>query len=130
MESEALLAQARRAAEFSYSPYSKFRVGAVVVASDGTVYTGANVENAAYSSTLCAEAVAIGHAAASGVRKIDIVAVACLDGNGCYPCGHCRQKMREFGVETVIVEDPAGGARIHRFEELLPYGFGPEHLSR
>jgi cytidine deaminase len=86
------------------------------------------VENAAYSSTLCAEAVAIGHAAASGMRKIDTVAVACLDGNGCYPCGHCRQKMREFGVESVIVEDPDGGVRMHPLEELLPHGFGPEHL--
>jgi cytidine deaminase len=129
MEPEALLQEARKAAEQSYSPYSHFRVGAVVVASDGTRYIGANVENAAYSSTLCAEAVAIGHAVASGARKLDTVAVVCLDGEGCYPCGHCRQKMREFGVETVIVQDPEGGVRIDQFDELLPFGFGPEHLN-
>ena len=71
-----LIAEARAAAEKAYAPFSSYRVGAVVVADDGTRYTGANVENSAYGSAICAEATAIAHAVASGVRKIDTVAVA------------------------------------------------------
>jgi cytidine deaminase len=118
-----LLDQARHAALASYSPYSKFRVGAVVVADEGSVYTGANVENAAYGSSVCAEATAITTAVAAGVRKIDTVAVACLDGDDCHPCGNCLQLMREFEVERVIT--PNGE---YTLEELLPHPFGPESL--
>jgi len=126
----ALIAAARLAAAGSYSPYSNFRVGAVVVAEDGTQFTGANVENAAFGSTICAEAVAIGHAVASGARKLDTVATACLDGDDCHPCGNCRQIMREFGVERVLVEGPDGEVIEHTLEELMPNSFGPESLGR
>jgi cytidine deaminase len=128
MTDEHLLELAAAAAERAYAPYSNFRVGTVVVAADGSVYTGANVENAAYPSTLCAEATAIAHAVSSGVRKIDTVAVVCLDGPGCRPCGQCRQRMREFGVDRVVVEGGDGSPVAYAFEELLPDGFGPEHL--
>lgn len=118
---------ARAAAEMSYSPYSKFRVGAVVVGSDGETFTGANIENAAYPSSSCAEATAINTAVAQGVRKIDVVAVACIDAkdvDGAYPCGRCRQIMSEFGVETVIVTAGDGSeVREHTLDELLPYQF-------
>lgn len=118
---------ARRAAEGSYSPYSGFRVGAVVVDSEGRWHTGANVENAAYGSAICAEATAIAGAVASGVRKIDTVAVACIDAtdvDGSYPCGNCRQLMNEFGVEQVIVTAGEGSEiRRHTLAELHPHGF-------
>ena len=123
-----LLARARAAAENAYAPYSRFRVGAVAVAADGTEYIGANVENAAYPSTLCAEAVAVASAIASGARQITTVAVACLDGTTCFPCGQCRQRMAEFGVERVIVTGPDGEPEVHALADLLPASFGHEHL--
>jgi cytidine deaminase len=123
-----LIAEALDAAARAYVPYSRFRVGAVVVCADGTRVAGSNVENAAYPATLCAETNAIGTAAAAGHRTLDAVAVASLDGVDTYPCGNCRQVMREFGVEHVIVRDADGGVRIHELGELLPHSFGPEHL--
>jgi cytidine deaminase len=122
-----LVAAARAAAENSYSPYSGFRVGAVVIADDGRLYTGANVENAAYPSSNCGEATAIHTAVADGVRKIDTLAVACIDAanvQGAYPCGRCRQIMAEFGVDNVIVTGGEGSEiREHTLDELLPNRF-------
>jgi cytidine deaminase len=122
-----LVAAARAAAENSYSPYSSFRVGAVVVGDKGEVFTGANVENAAYPSSNCGEATAINTAVAAGVRKIDTLAVACIDAadvSGAYPCGRCRQIMSEFGVEKIIVAGGEGSEiREHTLDELLPHRF-------
>jgi cytidine deaminase len=121
-----LVESAREAALNAYAPYSNFRVGAAVVADDGTVYTGANVENAAYGSAICAEGSAISHAASSGVRKLPTAAVACVDATSvddAYPCGNCRQLMNEFGVEKVIVTASAGDVREHSLDDLLPHGF-------
>ena len=126
MRSSELAESARKAAERAYAPYSGFRVGAVVVADDGSQYTGSNVENAAYGAAICAEGAAISHAIASGVRKIRVVAVACVDADsvdGAYPCGNCRQLMNEFGTDQVIVTAGSGEVREHTLEELLPYGF-------
>lgn len=127
MNREELVAAARTAAQNAYSPYSHFRVGAVVVSSDGQTFTGANIENAAYPSSNCAEATAIHTAVAAGVRKIDTLAVACIDASevqGSYPCGRCRQIMAEFGVETVIVAAGQGSeTRVHTLDELLPFRF-------
>ena len=110
MNREELVAAARTAAQNAYSPYSHFRVGAVVVSSDGQTFTGANIENAAYPSCNCAEATAIHTAVAAGV--------------GSYPCGRCRQIMAEFGVETVIVAAGQGSeTRVHTLDELLPFRF-------
>ena len=124
-----LYAKARQAAASAYAPNSKFHVGAVVVADDGRVFTGCNVENAAYGSAICAEGNAISTAAAAGVRKIDAVVIACLNAGECYPCGNCRQLMREFGVDTVVVQDGVGSLRTHRFAEILPHSFGPDSLE-
>ena len=127
MNREELVAAARTAAQNAYSPYSHFRVGAVVVSSEGQTFTGANIENAAYPSSNCAEATAIHTAVAAGVRKIDTLAVACIDASevqGSYPCGRCRQIMAEFGVETVIVAAGQGSeTRVHTLDELLPFRF-------
>jgi len=129
-KSQRLIAEARRVAENSYSPYSHFRVGAVVVAADGSEYRGCNIENAAYGASICAEANAITTAAANGVREIHTVAVTCLDGEGCTPCGNCRQIMREFGVKRVILTDESGAPVEYELNELLPMSFGPEDLER
>ncbi|HZD22947.1 MAG TPA: cytidine deaminase [Acidimicrobiia bacterium] len=128
MDTNELVETARKAAEGSYSPYSSFRVGAVVVGADGEVFTGANVENAAYPVSSCAEATAISAAVSHGVPKIDTVAVACVDADdteAAYPCGRCRQIMSEFGVEKVIVTaGPGSEVREHTLDELLPHRFG------
>ena len=127
MTNEELAQIARAAAEQSYSPYSNFRVGAVVLASDGEMFTGANVENAAYPVSSCAEATAINTAVAQGVRKIDVVSVACLDAktvDGAYPCGRCRQIMSEFSVDRIEVTAGVGSeVREHTLDQLLPYRF-------
>ncbi|HEX6147115.1 MAG TPA: cytidine deaminase [Acidimicrobiia bacterium] len=127
MNRDELVAAARSAAERSYSPYSRFRVGAAVVADNGEVFTGANIENAAYPSSNCGEATAIHTAVAAGIRKIETLAVACIDATdvqGAYPCGRCRQIMSEFGVETVLVAAGEGSEiREHTLDELLPHRF-------
>ncbi|MFO7298725.1 MAG: cytidine deaminase [Actinomycetes bacterium] len=127
MTPEELAALARKAAENAYVPYSNFRVGAVVVAADGTVVTGANIENASYPASSCAEATAVNTAAAQGIRKIDTVAVACIDAGTvdlAYPCGRCRQIMAEFDTETIYVTAGEGTEiRRHTLDELLPHRF-------
>jgi cytidine deaminase len=123
----ALVAAARRAAEGSYSPYSGFRVGAAVLADDGTVFTSANVENAAYPVSQCAEANALNYAVSQGHTVLGVVAVACIDADtieDAYPCGRCRQIMSEFGVETIHVTTATGEVREHTLDELLPHRFG------
>lgn len=127
MDNRELAESARAAAGGSYSPYSHFRVGAVVVGSEGEVFTGANVENASYPVSSCAEATAINTAVSRGVRQIDTVAVACVDADdtdAAYPCGRCRQIMSEFGVKRVVVTAGDGSEiREHTLEELLPHRF-------
>lgn len=124
--SESLVAAAREAALGSYSPYSHFRVGAAVQSADGTVFTSANVENAAFPVSQCAEANAINYAVSKGHTVLPLIAVACIDAESldvAYPCGRCRQIMSEFGVETVIVATADGDTRTHPFSDLLPHGF-------
>jgi cytidine deaminase len=127
MDTTELVEAARAAALGSYSPYSKFRVGAVVVGEGGEVFTGANVENAAYPAGNCAEATAINSAVSHGVRAIDTVAVACVDADStdrAYPCGRCRQIMAEFDVKRVVVTASEGSeVREHTLDEILPYRF-------
>ncbi len=128
---EALVERARRAALNSYSPYSRFRVGAALLTGEGEVHTGANVENAAYPVSNCAEVTAVNTAVASGVRSIETVAVVCLEAvsiDDSYPCGRCRQVMNEFGVQRVLVAAGEGPHRVHALAELLPYGFSGESL--
>lgn len=127
MGTEELAELARRVAEGAYAPYSRFRVGAVVVGEDSDTFTGANVENAAYPVSSCAEETAITYAVSQGVRKIDTVVVACIDADdvdGSYPCGRCRQIMSEFDVKRVIVTAGDGSdVREHTFDELMPFRF-------
>ncbi len=124
-----LLDAAREVAAGAYAPYSRFRVGAIVTDAEGNEYHGVNVENSAYGSSVCAEASAIVGAVSAGVRRIDTVAVGCLDGGECTPCGNCRQLMREFGVRRIIVQNDELEPVELTLEDLLPHSFGPESLG-
>jgi cytidine deaminase len=127
-----LLAQAREARSHAYAPYSRFPVGAALLADDGRVFTGCNVENASYGLTICAERVAVGKAVSEGVRRFRAVAVVGPEDDApCAPCGACRQVLLEFGAGMVVVTpDPEapGGVRIDTAGGLLPDAFGPGHL--
>ena len=101
---EKLIAAATEAALKAYAPYSKFRVGAAVLADDGTIYTGVNVENRSYGLTVCAERNAIAHAVAMGMKRIKAIAVYSPDSeNPLPPCGACRQVITEFSVPDAVV---------------------------
>ena len=121
--------------QYSYAPYSRFQVAAVLVTGDGKAYTGVNVENAAYPATNCAERTAFFKAVSEGVKKFDyIVIVGGIDGvlsNHTSPCGICRQVMREFGnpktFRVILAKSPTDYKEF-RLEELLPLSFGPEDL--
>jgi len=129
MDDRELLNLAARAAEGSYSPYSMFRVGAVVITDSGDIVSGANIENAAFGASICAEANAISNAIAAGAESVRTVAVVCLDGELCTPCGNCRQIMREFDVKRILLRTPEGATRALSLEDLLPMSFGPEALE-
>ena len=145
IDAAALIAAARAAAVHAYAPYSRFAVGAAVLLADGAVVTGANVENASYGLSLCAETVAIATLAAQG-RLRDVVAVAVIggvmDASGratgsapVGPCGRCRQVINEAaqagGRDVVVLCGAAEGDAVerHRLSELLPHAFGPADLG-
>ena len=125
-----LLEAARRARDVAYAPYSGFRVGAAVRSADGRVFTGTNVENAAYPATLCAERVAIGAAVTAGARDLVALAVVCSGAGPCTPCGLCRQVLFELAPEVQIIAAGADGAtaRYMLARDLLPEAFGPQRL--
>ena len=126
---EALLEQARAASTRAYAPYSRFAVGAAVLADDGRVFTAANVENASYGLTSCAERNAVFAAVFAGVRKIVAVAIHTPTGEPVSPCGACRQVIHEFGATALVVSccDGAGRQR-WTIDQLLPGAFGPQDL--
>ena len=126
----ALLERAREARRHAYAPYSRFPVGAALLARDGRVFTGCNVENASYGLANCAERVAVGKAVSEGARDFAAVAVVGPEDDApCAPCGACRQVLYEFGPAMLLVSpDGEGGERITPMGELLPGAFGPERL--
>ncbi len=131
MTDQALVELAFSMLERSYVPYSHFPVGAALLCADGTVFTGCNVENAAYGSTICAERTALVKAVSEG-RRDDFVqlAVAGRSEDYCWPCGSCRQMLYEFAPDlTVLVARGDGGFVTLPLRELLPHGFGPSSLS-
>ena len=127
----ALLEAARAAKDRAYAPYSNFHVGCALLTGDGRVYEGANVENAAYSPTICAERVALPAAVVDGVREFVALAVVCDGQSPCTPCGVCRQVLFEFAPELVVVAAGSDGsvARYVLGRDLLPDGFGPARLA-
>jgi len=116
--------------ERSYIPYSKFPVGAAICCSDGTVFTGCNVENAAYGSTICAERTALVKAVSEGhCDDLERIAVVGNGNDYCWPCGPCRQMLYEFNPDmTVLVARGDGNFVKLKLHELLPHGFGPKSL--
>ena len=130
MDAAELIRRASEARGHAYAPYSKFRVGAAVLAEDGSVFTGCNVENASYGLTVCAERTAIFAAVAAGHRRI--VETAVVTPSRGAPCGACRQVLLEFGGKDLLVHlaSPEGETRTRRLEQLLPESFGPEDLAR
>lgn len=120
---------ARAAVKKSYSPYSKFRVGAAILTGSGKVYTGTNIENASYGLCNCAERTAIFTAAAQGERILRAVAVYTPTPTATSPCGACRQVINEFGPEALIISVCDGKERIETtLPQLLPAAFGPKNL--
>jgi cytidine deaminase len=125
-----LVAAARAARSRAYAPYSNFRVGAAVLTDDGAIFTGANIENASYPVSHCAERVAIHKAVSEGHRRLRTVAIVADGDQPAMPCGACRQVMAEFGVRRVIVATPKGRRRVRTLRALLPEPFTPERLLR
>ena len=118
----ALINAAKEARENAYAPYSKYKVGAALLAKSGKIYTGCNFENASFGAGTCAERVALGAALAAGER--DFVAVACVAEGSVTPCGICRQALAEFGDITVYCADASGAdIREYKLSELLPHAF-------
>ena len=134
---DTLFRAARDAATRAYAPYSKFRVGAALLMTDGSLVTGANVENASYGLSLCAETVALAKAANDG-RLADVVEIAVVGGDGaepCRPCGRCRQLINEaaqLGKRDILIHCLSGRGDAyeqHRLSALLPHAFGPADLG-
>ena len=125
-----LVTRAVEARRHAYAPYSKYAVGAALLGMSGQMFSGANVENAAYPTGMCAERTALFHAVSEGEREF--AAIAVVTENGGSPCGACRQALSEFGLGTVVLlADAAGRILIETtIETLLPHAFGPGHLPR
>ncbi|MBF0170899.1 MAG: cytidine deaminase [Nitrospinae bacterium] len=128
MTDDDLLAEAKKAMTGAYAPYSRFRVGAALVTRDGQLFTGANVENASYGLTLCAERVAVVKGVTAGAVGFDRIAVVSSSGEETFPCGACRQVLHEFGTKAVIVAADEGRPVTHLMTALLPHAFGPDSL--
>ena len=129
---DALFAAAQAAQQKAYAPYSRFKVGAAILADDGEVYPGCNVENAAYPVGACAEAGAISAMIAGGARAIRAILVIGDGAELVTPCGACRQRIREFAApETPIaIAGPEGIRARFSLAELLPASFGPANLPK
>ena len=126
---DALIARAWEARQHAYAPYSRFLVGAAL-ATDAGVFTGANVENASYGLSICAERSAATAAASAGARQIEAVAVVSSASGPASPCGACRQFLFEFGTEAIVVSEGMDRTRkTWRLADLLPDGFGPSDLQ-
>ncbi len=125
-----LLDLARDARRNAYAPYSEFPVGAALLARDGRVFIGVNVENVSYGLGNCAERVAVGRAVAEGAREFTAIAVVGPEDDvACSPCGACRQVMHEFAPEMVLVTPDGAGWRADRITDLLPGAFVPARLA-
>ena len=129
MDLESIMGAAREASGRAYAPYSNFHVGAAILTGGGNVYQGSNIENASYGLSICAERNAATTMAFADPedRFIELVAVYSPNASPCFPCGACRQFLREFGCKEVVVDDGTGLIR-YPFDEILPNSFGPEDL--
>ena len=128
-EKQALIDLANTARQRAYAPYSKYHVGAALRTKTGRIFTGINIENAAYPHTMCAERVAIFKAVSEGEK--DFEAISVVTDNGGSPCGGCRQVLAEFGLDTLVLIANGNGELIKEMtvKELLPEAFTPEKLN-
>jgi len=124
---EALRREARAASERAYVPYSHFPVGVAALTDSGAIVTGANVENASYGLTLCAECALVSKLHTDGLGK-RLIAFACVDGHGAplAPCGRCRQLLFEHGGPGLLLDGPDGPVTM---ASMLPWAFGPDNLE-
>ena len=119
-----LIAKAKEALKYSYSPYSHFAVGAALLSIDGQVFTGCNIENASFGATNCAERTAIFKAVSEGIKDFSAIAVVCSGSQPAYPCGICRQVMSEFfNPDTRIIVEDGDRLRTYTMTEILPESF-------
>ena len=138
MDIKLLVEEALKARKFSYSPYSRFQVGAALLAKDGQIFTGCNIESASYTPSNCAERTAFFKAVSQGVREFEAIAVVggpkeAKNLDYCTPCGVCRQVMMEFcdpkSYQVIVAKNPEE-YQVFTLEEILPMGFGPKELER
>ena len=130
MTRDELKAAAYTMLDRAYVPYSHFPVGAALECVDGSVYTGCNVENAAYPAGICAERNAVFHAVSGGHTEFKRIVIVAKSADFCVPCGMCRQVMMEFSPEMeVICLNAMGDEKVFLLRELLPHSFGATHLS-
>ena len=125
-----LIRQAQEARLRAYAPYSNYLVGAALLTASGELFSGANIENAAYPTSMCAERVAIYKAVSGGQRLFQAIAV--VTDNGGSPCGSCRQVLAEFGLETIVLIADSAGRLLQEttVKDLLPGAFGPANLGK
>lgn len=129
-EKQSFIDLANTARQRAYVPYSNYPVGAVLRTKSGRLFTGVNVENAAYPQTMCAERVAIFKAVSEGEKEFEVITV--VTDNGGAPCGGCRQVMAEFGLDTIVLLADGTGKLVKEttVKELLPDAFTPEQLNK
>jgi cytidine deaminase len=129
LDKKELIKRALEAQTLAYVPYSNFHVGAAVLTEDDTIYSGCNIEISSYSPTICAERTAIFKAISEGHTNIKAIAIV-GDSNPTFPCGVCRQVIREFGKDAkIIIANSADNYKMYTLDELLPHSFGPEDLD-
>ncbi len=128
-DKQSLVDLANTARQRAYVPYSNYPVGSTLRTKSGRIFTGVNVENAAYPQTMCAERVAIFKAVSEGEKEFEVITV--VTDNGGSPCGGCRQVMAEFGLDTIVLMADGSGHIVKEMtvRELLPEAFTPEHLE-
>lgn len=130
MENQELVVLAKKAMEKSYAPYSKFKVGAALLAKDGSVFLGCNVENASFGATICAERTAATKAVSEGVREFEKIAIVASSGEYAAPCGICRQFLYEFMPDgEVILDSNDEGMKVMKLKDMLPMGFRGEDIK-
>jgi cytidine deaminase len=128
-EKQSLVDLANSVRQYAHVPYSHYPVGSALRTKTGRIFTGVNVENAAYPQTMCAERIAIFKAVSEGEKEFEIITV--VTDNGGSPCGGCRQVMAEFGLDTIVIMADGSGRILKEttVKELLPEAFTPQHLE-
>lgn len=126
---EELYIKAKEVMNNSYSPYSKFKVGAALLTKSGKIYTGTNVENSSYGLSMCAERIAIFKAVSEGETDFETLVVIGDTEKPISPCGACRQVISEFGVDEIVLTNLKKDIKMMTVEELLPYGFSGDELD-